>query len=534
MGSQEGERLLILFFEHPSGPLVTESDHPQEAILVQERLRQRGRNGRALKGQGEGIRPVAVVIDDHTGPSFGHRADQPLPNAKALSALPVAEPVPRAGHQEPGLVIPQEDRPGARPNQLRGSSNDQTKDPLEVQLAGNLFAEGAHRFKLGGPGAERVLRQLALGHILDQTVKGQDPPLAIPVQDRRVPHPSLGPILAHDPVLERRGIVARLEPAHARTHGIAVGFIHHADPQVRIGGKIRAGVSRHRHAARPVPRLHRSARPQPHRVDVIAHSRGDTPITLLALPERRFGAAPLGQLPLRRLVQPRVLDGDGRLPREHRQERLLRFRIGPGLRAAEGEHAQDLVPAHDRKAEIGDVTVLRREFRAPEMRVGADIRNRQRRTVQGDPSGDALADLHHQAVHLFPRHTDAHAAAKRLPLFVQHIQPRVASAGDGRCLVDNGAEALVEIQRRGDGLVGLEQGREFPLVPFEPARVLSQRGDLGEEFSGGGRSHGVLSRDGRLGAARPGAHVSRWRVGGRVACAYHPARFQYPGEPPGV
>ena len=466
---------------------------------MQERLRQGGRDGGALEGQAEGIRPVAVVIDDHPGPPFGHRTDQPFPKAKALLVLPVAEPVPCAGHQQLGLFIPQEDRPCARPDQLRGSSHDQGKQRLEVQLARDLFADGAHRLELRRPCTERVLRQPSLGHIPDQTVVGKHAPLCIPMQDGGVPHPSLGPILARDPVLERRGILARLDPARLRAHGIAVGLIHHTNPQLRIGGKLCAGVTRHRHTARPVPRLHRSARLHAHRVDVVAHGGGDAPIPLLALPKRRFRAAPLGQLPPRRLVQPGVLDGDGRLAREHRQKRDLRFRVDPGLRIAEGEHAQDLVPAHDRKAEIGDVTVLRREVRSPEMRVGADIRNRQRRAVQGDPSGDTLADLHDQPVHLFSRHADAHAATKRLPLFVQHVQPRVASAGDGRGLVDDGAEALLEVQRRGDGFVGPEQGREFPLMPLEPARALSQRGDLGEEFGGGGRSHGVVSRDGRLG-----------------------------------
>ena len=97
----------------------------------------------------------------------------------------------------------------------------------------------------------------------------------------------------------------------------------------------------------------------------------------------------LGLLALDRLDQPGVLDGDGNLLGERRDEQDLGGRERPDFAAAEPDHPDDVAVLEDRHAEQGPDAVFRGR-RPVVFGIGQDVIDVHGLAGQDDPAGHRL------------------------------------------------------------------------------------------------------------------------------------------------
>ena len=272
--------------------------------------------------------------------------------------------------------------------------------------------------------------------------------------------------------------------------------------------------------------------------------------------------ARLLEAPLRRAVEPRVVEGDGRLRRERPEERRGLGRDRRRRRAVDGERAQDALAERDRVP--GDeAETLPGQIRAvDDARIRLDVHPEHRLAMERDPAERALPErqLRAQLRGGLGRavHERARQAAGRL---VEHPHGHGGRVEEPRHRRGDVVQHLLHLERRGDEAVHLLQGGEavgvLARLVVEPGVLEGQRRLVGERLGEAGlrlveaapravaddegAEQSVLAeqRDGEQRAVRlarhPGAHVlgvGDPRIGEGVVGGDGPALAdREPGDP---
>ena len=139
-----------------AGPI--NRDDAEEAVTVQKRLGDYGRDLRFREDTRVGHAGMPIIVDDHPHARLCHGADHSFPWRISDCAHPLAEAVPRLRGQRASLLIPERDGAGVSAQERNGAPRDQLQKGGEVVFAHHLRTHSLYRLEAQPLPVQRFLR----------------------------------------------------------------------------------------------------------------------------------------------------------------------------------------------------------------------------------------------------------------------------------------------------------------------------------------------------------------------------------------
>jgi hypothetical protein len=213
MAGEEAQELPVALGEGDPRVFGVHVNHAHEAVPIEQRLRHDGRDPRAREDLGRRPGPVPIVVDDQALAAFRDLPGHPLPELQA-ELLPILLVQHRVGNEQLGGLVPETDATPTVPHQLAESPADKVQHRPEIQLAGDLLADGPDGLELLGAGPQLLLRLLAGGHVVQGAMHGQESSTGAPDLPPDGGDPDPGAVFADRlPFSEATGLLPRVRTA---------------------------------------------------------------------------------------------------------------------------------------------------------------------------------------------------------------------------------------------------------------------------------------------------------------------------------